>query len=121
MHGGSYQHWCSALQLSCCAAEVVSSNCQHSITHCSLVLICFSSEHLFFPQLEPVGEKTDSQPMEEEIILNCPSEVSYCGVCVYVEVLGVAGGLCEPLPSAWSSVSVRLSAPPHTVCATRAP
>lgn len=47
----------------------------------------------FSPQLEPLGQKTDSQKMDDELVLKCPSEVSYKAVCVYVEVLGVAGGL----------------------------
>lgn len=71
----------------------------------------------FSPQLEPVGAKTDSQNMENEIVLGCPSEVSYKVVCVCVEVLGVAGGLSEPLLSAWSSVSVRVvCSSPHSLC-----
>lgn len=61
----------------------------------------------FSPQLEPLGEKTHNQQIEDEIVLKCPSEVNYRGVCVYVEVLGVAGSLCEPLPTAWSTVSVK--------------
>lgn len=50
---------------------------------------------LFFPQLEPLGEKTDNQRLEEEIVLKCPSDVSDECLCF----CGGAGRLREPLPA----------------------
>lgn len=98
MHGAAAS--IGAMPCRCVAVlqKLFSNEWQHSITHCSWYSSSFPLCIPFSPQLEPVGEKTDSQKMDDEIVLKCPSEVSYKAVCVYVEVLGVAGGLWEPLP-----------------------
>lgn len=93
----SYRHGCrcAAVALLCCRGGF-----QWLVAPCYLLLSgtdsLLSCAVPFFLQLEPLGEKTIYEQLQAAIVIKCPNDVSYKGVCVCVELLGVAGSLCEP-------------------------